>query len=652
MQAVIAHNRSIAARAAQLNIRVGETRFPVMDRTALATWLANRLQGARRISEVSDMNALRLPELDAGLVTRTLFECPDTLNVLGTVVPVEYRAPYCGTPQVPRASLPEELVANNGWLNLPDVGIALPGGRVVEVSFRIGGSYNGTTFADTNIPVLKGKVKGHLNQKQWDGITGLPGIPLPDFSDDNAKIPEIVTHQYGTCAVEGVPLMSYGTLSVNSSRYYDTDPWFKVLYYQNLEEAQKARQAAVEKLSQVREETKLQAQRDGFLVEVETLKAQASKLYSLAYNQYYSEFDSGLRNEVSNLCNYYFYSSTSTAQIKQWIIQATPILDQAQAEVDRINTQRAEAERVRLEEEARRGQSGERLFEILNEHFHTCPFCNQPFGWQESDARYAAVNGGNLLPRCQCYNGLESVPVGRAIVDAICSGIQGQTVQVDRRYSATVLHRINIGEYPVVEVATYQYGGQWNLTPVVHADALVKEGEVTVVQVWHQPTELEVKLADARRMRDTYAQQVEDAEQEMGSSWSQVRKLSFRLGKNPRSGADQWETGNKDRKFVLSDRSAIQNIKAGVTYYCRDGKTIDLGRSQIVFVDAYLQIGRDIDAEIADIERQIEKVKNPQAVVVHPVVETLAKLEPIKVVQSKPAAPKLELGGLMAKFGH
>lgn len=81
LKEVIAHNKSVAARAAELNVRIGEQRFSIMDQTALSTWLANRLQGARQPSEVKDWDVLRLPELDATLVAQTLAE-PEPVNVV------------------------------------------------------------------------------------------------------------------------------------------------------------------------------------------------------------------------------------------------------------------------------------------------------------------------------------------------------------------------------------------------------------------------------------------------------------------------------------------------------------------------------------------------------------------------------------------
>ncbi|MBI2473908.1 hypothetical protein HYV70_05150 [Candidatus Uhrbacteria bacterium] len=350
MQTVIDHNRTVAARAVQLNIRVGENRFPVMDRTALATWLVSRLKGARRVSEVQNWDVLRLPDLDQALVAQTLAECPDTLNVLGVDVLVEYRAPYCGIPQAPRVSLPEELVAKMGWTNLPDEGVVLPSGRMVEVSFSIRSGYYGTSFFGTDILQLKEQVRDHLNQGQWDRWVIKPEIVLPNMSDATVTIPEIIADDYGRCVVTGRYLFAYGT--VQPYRYYSSDPLtWKSFWTRNWAEAEKMHAKAVAELEKNREAIRLEAQRGQMMEEVESLKTQASELYNLAYNQYYSEFDSDLRTQIYYLRSPSFYSSTGVVEINRWINETKPVLAKAQAEVDRITTQRAEAERIRLETE-------------------------------------------------------------------------------------------------------------------------------------------------------------------------------------------------------------------------------------------------------------------------------------------------------------
>lgn len=201
-QAVITANRALLARARDLNTRAGQSIFPVPNRDELTKLFVVALGGARRIVEIRHMSALTLPALDERMIEKVLREQPDTITILGREVKVEYRSGYN-----PRVRLDFRGDESRDWLQFPDTGIYLPGGREVAMYSAVEGySY----YIEANSSQFKVKARECLNQGLWDNWQK-PGLPAPTGS-----IPPIVEMEYGRCVMSGAPLVAYGTVNYDS----------------------------------------------------------------------------------------------------------------------------------------------------------------------------------------------------------------------------------------------------------------------------------------------------------------------------------------------------------------------------------------------------------------------------------------------------
>lgn len=208
---IVTENRALLHRMRELNMRAGREVFPIPTHEDLQRRFVSGLHGARRVREITNWDALRLPSLDQEVVNNLLAGCPDTIMVLGMSIKVDYEDEYGGIRRDPRVKLPSVLISNRAWLNLPDEGVSLPNGRKVAVVFSpryddwVGG---------TDIPALKEKVRESLNRGLWERWNR-PELPAP-----LEAIAPIVERQYGRCVVTDVPLIAYGILRQSLSSWY------------------------------------------------------------------------------------------------------------------------------------------------------------------------------------------------------------------------------------------------------------------------------------------------------------------------------------------------------------------------------------------------------------------------------------------------
>lgn len=203
LEAIVADNRAILNRMRSLNVRAGNDEFPLPTQEDLRSHFAAALQGARCIAEITNFDALRLPQLDEAVVDSILAKCPDTINVLGLILPVKYCDQY-GNPVESSVRIPDNTI---DWRQLPDEGIKLPGGRAVSVQIWFG---YGDFVTNFHIPTLKRGMCERLNREQWVQWRQ-PHLPLPTDS-----IPPITEQEYGRCALTDDPLVAFGTLKYES----------------------------------------------------------------------------------------------------------------------------------------------------------------------------------------------------------------------------------------------------------------------------------------------------------------------------------------------------------------------------------------------------------------------------------------------------
>jgi HrpA-like RNA helicase len=340
LEATLRSNAARQERARQLNIRTGESTFQVFSSDEMFERFVTALSGARRVLEVVRPEALALPALDEDKVASVLRDNPDTINVLGSDLVVEYRTPSYGTVYAPRVKLSDETVKANGWIRLPDEGVHLPGGRSVEVVVSFG-YYTATS--DTNIPKLKEQVRQHLNREQWDRWTK-PEIQISDLSADDAVIPLII-ESYGTCVVTGDELKAYGTVLWDS--YYGR---FSPKWYRDIVLANNAANTAAQEFIKNLAEAKVAKEREAAKAQAETardeLKALVSNdLYDANYELYRKASDRG-----------YDYLPSTAEEVRAWTVETKAITAEVQTTMSDILRQRedeAKAQALAEQEEAK-----------------------------------------------------------------------------------------------------------------------------------------------------------------------------------------------------------------------------------------------------------------------------------------------------------
>jgi ATP-dependent helicase HrpB len=334
-------------KARELNHRVGDRVFQVMSPDEIKRWLKERLLGARRMAEVLNLNAIALPELDAEMVARVMGENPNEIAVLGKMLKVKYRDGYA-----PRVTLDRETITAHGWKELPDQGLKLPGGRPVEIIAPFG-YYDWVIGQD--IPKLKTECAKRAHRQLWEDWPqeGRPMIALPDpVGDPTSIIPEIVECRYGVGAIDGTPLLAYGTIA------YDRYQPFVVRWFQTREEAEAARAKAVIHFESLREVAIRQNERKAFYTAREALG-------DLQSREGWNDLDPRLRTRVADHC----YSHAGPDQIVTWTQETNDLIAEVENALRLIAEQKVEAEAAKREAEER---DREKYAVILNCEWYKC----------------------------------------------------------------------------------------------------------------------------------------------------------------------------------------------------------------------------------------------------------------------------------------
>jgi hypothetical protein len=372
---VIAANKALQRRTNELNLRAGKNLFPVMSSSEREMWIQNKLFGAVSVATIPDAEQLRFPELDQSLVQQVLIENPDTIELLGRSLPVQY-----SSGDYP----PTVILEGEGmdctpyvWLGLPDEGVTLPSGRSVVINCRLG--WNGS-ISEKDIPVLKVKIRNYLNQKQWNSWpeANRPAIVLPDPYAENPEVSEIITAQYGQCVVEGIPLFAYGTSVVMSYRYHSSDPWFEGRWFQTKEEAVVAQAAAKTKLEEIQVE--LEAAREK-KVALEAVKSSYERIIALDFSGFTEEQSELAARKHAWVNNYYYaLSGMNTEQLREMVPEAETISTEVEATITALAKQREEAEAAKLAYQQAETAAGRQLFNFGG-HFRFMGMTGQSQYW-------------------------------------------------------------------------------------------------------------------------------------------------------------------------------------------------------------------------------------------------------------------------------
>lgn len=317
---LIAANNTAQSQARALNARAGESVFRVMSYEEKMRWLSERLAGARNLKEVKDLQVVAFDQPEQEMVDLIMSENPDEIMILDKSLVVEYH--HGCSPQV---TLDREMVAAHAWRDLPDTGVRLPGGRLVEVVVPFG-YYDKITHVD--VPELKKRCMCKADDLAWDNWLGhkRPTITLPDPANPMATVAEIIECQYGYSVIDDTPLVAFGTVAVRPYYSYTSSFDYEGKWFRSREEAEAARAISIEKLEIFGKEAKIQAAR---------AEAEAAReaLRSIQRQQGWRHQDRALIARVENRC--WEQIPNDLEEIKKWTSSTKKILAGAEAVLGR-----------------------------------------------------------------------------------------------------------------------------------------------------------------------------------------------------------------------------------------------------------------------------------------------------------------------------
>jgi len=317
---VIQHNKFVQEQAKRLNQRAGKEVFPVMGFEEFKVWLGARLSGATSCSTINDVESLRLPLLSLESSEVVIRDNPDMIELLGVKYPVGYGV------GVPKVTIRGDISFSNFWLDLPDEGVKLPGGRLVHLVVMQDGHYS-PVAEGVDVPVLKQAIKNRLNQDKWTRAFW-PAIAVPRAVDETTVLPEIATTVYGKCAVTGENLMGFGTVTLNLNRWFDHDPFFKPVWFRTREEAEVALQKSKTYLWMVVLKVRTEKEIKQIKIEAEALQRTLRSLYSKVSRTH------GLYNDLYNRAYYYFHSGETVSSLRIWIADTKSMIAEAEAVIE------------------------------------------------------------------------------------------------------------------------------------------------------------------------------------------------------------------------------------------------------------------------------------------------------------------------------
>jgi hypothetical protein len=166
-------------------------------------------------------------------------------------------------------------------------------------------------------------------------------VRLPSVTEEATDIPSIVEATYGTDALTGELLVSYGTANLNTNRWYSTDPYFWVEWFYKREDAEAARNHIIAKIEEIKAEM-LQQQRLGEMMERARGLAEVLNGY---YSQYYSTLPYNLRSETLSYAH--APSGGGLDSIERWMTNAEAMRKRVEDSITGLREQHKRAESLR-----------------------------------------------------------------------------------------------------------------------------------------------------------------------------------------------------------------------------------------------------------------------------------------------------------------
>lgn len=233
LQAVITENRQRQEQARQLNIRAGQDTFKIMSSSEWQEWLTGKINGARRVAEIADLDALRLPALDSSLVMKVTSDNPETLVIEGNTLNIEYGKDSWGGGSYVRTSV-EEQFARRTKVEV----VKLPGGRIVDIHCN---GHSAKTVMELVESLEQSRIERCWSEKRSE-VEHTSWISNPEdvfpYLSKLLSVVEITRTNNG----DGEPVLGYFSL------YSDSDPDFQIRLKGSREEAEEQTKIGLERL--------------------------------------------------------------------------------------------------------------------------------------------------------------------------------------------------------------------------------------------------------------------------------------------------------------------------------------------------------------------------------------------------------------------
>lgn len=348
LKEIFRHNYEIVEETKRLNVRAGSKVFHEMSYQNESDFIMEKIGGARRLADISDLNVLRLPAIDQDLKEQVLRDNPEEISILSHDFEVQYNT---------SSGIPAILIrdtADDGehriWQDLPDSGVYLPGGRQVCVTIFIGkNDYTGVR--NTDIAELKREVEKKINELAWREAEK-PDSQLLDLKNETEGLPEIELAVIGHGPIDHQPLIAYGAYTPNSVRPDGTILNLGIVWFANEDEAREQRQNTIAAINRSRNEERERAELAETCSQLENAKRELGEFIS----KYFYGDEKLLSNESHwkslGLIQESVYVD-GLAQTKERLRQIQTQLAVVQAEVKQERARREDEEKKKNEAEIR-----------------------------------------------------------------------------------------------------------------------------------------------------------------------------------------------------------------------------------------------------------------------------------------------------------
>lgn len=420
-------NREVQAHAEQLAVRCGghtrrvedkdiaahyEAVFFIHSVVSRATWAAAEVEGLVMADELK----LYLDDfVSPGEQERVTAGNPEQIFFMGSEREVRYVKG-----QDPEVTIAEDILEGDLWKNLPDVGLLLPSGRKVRLVLqRMGGQYL-MYYADTNVPLLKEKIRKILNEQSWKAAEK-PTIALPQPDRDEA-LTDVVECQYGLDALTSEPVSKFGTVAAQMS--FNSFNGFVVQWLDDRTTAEERRNQAVEHFNRLQGD----ARERRMLAEAkEEAKPVEQRVKALnAEYEYSNVLPREVRDELRSRA--WSWVPNTTVEVRQWMADHQAVIAKVEAVL---------AERQRREQ--------------LHYNYQEAVFALGA----ESHAHLLVAENGMLFVGATKHNSIGSLDVEPIVQDVVCD----ERVSLDDEGKVSRWQCISSG----TRVSVAYYSGKGNL---------------------------------------------------------------------------------------------------------------------------------------------------------------------------------------------